>query len=73
MYTPTLMTTRVSHTTDIKRMRSPVRFGVTIDIRVNAPNWATEAKKKGEIQTGQRVITLVEGLNLSHIRVANGT
>lgn len=33
---------------------------------MNALNWAAEAKKRGEAQTGQRVETLVEGLNLSH-------
>jgi len=34
---------------------------------MNALNWAAEAKKKGEVQPGQRVETLVEGLNLSHL------
>ncbi len=34
---------------------------------MNALNWAAEAKKKGEVQTGQRVVTLVEGLNLSRL------
>jgi DNA invertase Pin-like site-specific DNA recombinase len=34
---------------------------------MNALNWAAEAKKKREVQTGQRVVTLVEGLNLSHM------
>ena len=35
--------------------------------QMNALNWAAEAKKKGEVQPGQRVETLVEGLNLSHL------
>ena len=39
---------------------------------MNALNWATEAKKKGEVQTGQRVVTLVEGLNLSHLGWTTG-
>ena len=34
---------------------------------MNALNWVAEAKKKGEAQTGQRVVTLVEGLNLSRL------
>ncbi len=44
-------------------------FGSLCDTeeQMNALNWAAEAKKKGEVQTGQRVVTLVEGLNLSHL------
>ncbi len=44
-------------------------FGSLCDTeeQMNALNWATEAKKKGEAQTGLRVVTLVEGLNLSHL------
>ena len=44
-------------------------FGSLCDTeeQMNALNWAAEAKKKGEAQTGQRVETLVEGLNLSHL------
>ena len=44
-------------------------FGSLCDTeeQMNALNWAAEAKKKGEAQTGQRVVTLVEGLNLSHL------
>lgn len=44
-------------------------FGSLCDTeeQMNALNWAAEAKKKGEVQTGQRVETLVEGLNLSHL------
>ncbi len=44
-------------------------FGSLCDTeeQMNALNWAAEAKKKGEVQPGQRVVTLVEGLNLSHL------
>lgn len=34
---------------------------------MNALSWASEAKKRGEAQTGRRVVTLIEGLNLSHL------
>ena len=49
-------------------------FGSLCDIeeQMNALNWATEAKKKGEVQPGQRVETLVEGLNLSHLGWTTG-
>ncbi len=33
----------------------------------NALNWAIESKKKDEVQTSARVVTLVEGLNLAHL------
>lgn len=33
--------------------------------QTKALNWVFEAKKRGEAQTGQRVVTLVEGLSLS--------
>ena len=38
-------------------------FGSLCDTeeQMNALNWAAEAKKKGEVRTGQRVVTLVEG------------
>ena len=35
------------------------------EIQGNALNWAAEAKKKGETQTGTRMVPLVAGLNLS--------
>lgn len=34
---------------------------------MNALNWASEAMKRREAQTEQRVATLVEGVNLSHL------
>ena len=50
-------------------------FGSLCDIeeQMNALNWAAEAKKKGEAQPGQRVETLVEGLNLSHLGCLSST
>ena len=49
-------------------------FGSLCDTeeQMNALNWAAEAKKKGEAQPGQRVETLVEGLNLSHLGWTTG-
>ena len=35
------------------------------EVQANALNWAAEAKTKGEVQTGTRAVTLVEGLNLA--------
>ncbi|HRA09880.1 MAG TPA: hypothetical protein PKV54_10125, partial [Microbacteriaceae bacterium] len=51
------------------RVECETPFGELCDTeeQMNALNWAPEAKKQGEVQTGQRVITLVEGLNLSHL------
>ena len=50
-------------------------FGSLCDTeeQMNALNWAAEAKKQGEVQTGQRVVTLVEGLNLSHLGCLSST
>lgn len=36
-------------------------------VQGNALTWAAEAKKKGEVQTGTRVVPLVESLNLAHM------
>ena len=51
------------------RVEYETPFGALCDTeeQMNALNWAAEAKKKGEVQPGQRVVTLVEGLNLSHL------
>ena len=51
------------------RVEYETPFGALCDTeeQMNALNWAAEAKKQGEVQTGQRVVTLVEGLNLSHL------
>ncbi|MFT3968884.1 MAG: hypothetical protein QM695_01035 [Micropruina sp.] len=35
------------------------------EVQANALNWAAEAKTTGEVQTGTRAVTLVEGLNLA--------
>lgn len=35
------------------------------EVHANALNWAAEAKTKGEVQTGTRAVTLVEGLKLA--------
>ncbi len=35
------------------------------EVQSNALNWAVEAKTKGEVRTGTRAETLVEGLNLA--------
>ncbi len=42
-------------------------FGTLCDpqVHANALNWAAEAKTKGEVQTGTRAASLVEGLNLA--------
>lgn len=44
-------------------------YDALCDVRAqgNALNWAAEATKNGEVQTSTRVVTLVEGLNLSHL------
>ena len=39
-----------------------------VQSQANALNWAAVAKKKDEVQTFSRVETLVEGLNLAHMR-----
>ncbi len=56
------------------RVEYETPFGALCDTeeQMNALNWAAEAKKKGEVQTGQRVVTLVEGLNLSHLGWTTG-
>ena len=36
-------------------------------INANALTWAAEAKKRGEVQTGTRLVPLVEGLNLARV------
>ncbi|WP_084674694.1 recombinase family protein [Bifidobacterium crudilactis] len=37
------------------------------EVQGNALNWAAEAKKKGQAQTGPRMVPLVEGLNLAQV------
>lgn len=44
-------------------------YGALCDVQsqANALNWAEQAKKKDEVQTSTRVVSLVEGLNLAHM------
>ena len=35
------------------------------EVQGNALNWAAEARKKGQAQTGPRMVPLVESLNLA--------
>lgn len=37
------------------------------EVQGNALTWAAEVKKRGEVQTGTRLVPLVEGLNLAHL------
>ncbi|CEI47093.1 Recombinase [Propionibacterium freudenreichii] len=37
------------------------------EVQGNALNWAAEAKKKGDVQTGPRMVPLVEGLNIAQV------
>jgi hypothetical protein len=38
------------------------------EVRGNALNWVAEARKKGQVQTGPRMVPLVEGLHLAQAR-----
>ncbi len=42
------------------------------EVQGNALNWAAEAKKKGQVQTGPRMVPLVEGLNLAQVGWTTG-
>ncbi len=42
-------------------------------VRCNVLTWATEAKKKGELQTGTRAVPLVESSNLAHMGCLSST
>lgn len=60
---------RIAHQIGDTRIEYERHLGSFCDTeeQVNALNRAGEVKKRGEAQTGQRVVTLVEGLNLSHL------